>query len=77
MTTRNIKKRSGGKSKGKKPSEYIGDFIWQFGTVQIYINEIFLTLFDLERVALRSCLSRRRTQQLLEFLVNELAKKQM
>ncbi len=51
MTTRNIKQNSKRKSKGKKPWEYVGEFIWHFGTIESYINEIFLSLFDLERVS--------------------------
>jgi hypothetical protein len=50
MMARNIKKKSRRKSKGKKPWEYIGEFVWNFGTIESYINEIFLQLFDLERV---------------------------
>ena len=51
MTTRNIKRKSGRRSKGKKPWEYIGGLVWNFGTIENYINEIFLLLFDLERVS--------------------------
>jgi hypothetical protein len=35
----------------KKPTEYIGEFVWNFGVIESYINEIFVELFDLERVA--------------------------
>jgi hypothetical protein len=57
MTTRKKSRKSKGrkskgkKPKGKKPWEYIGEFVWNFGTMENYINEIFLTLFDLERVS--------------------------
>ena len=34
----------------KKPWDYIGEFIWLFGTIESYINFIFLKLFDLEDV---------------------------
>ena len=46
MAKRSNKERS----KEKKPWEYVGEFIWNFGTIESYINEIFLRLFDLERV---------------------------
>lgn len=51
MTTPNNEKKGRKKPNGKNPWEYIGAFIWHFGTIENYINEIFLALFDLERVS--------------------------
>ena len=38
-------------SKSKKPWEYIGKFIWSFGSIESLINDIFLALFELQRVS--------------------------
>lgn len=37
-------------SRKKNDYEYIGQFVWNFGTIESYINEIFLELFDLDRL---------------------------
>jgi hypothetical protein len=63
-TNRTGKKRS----KSKNDYEYIGKFVWLFGTIENYVNEIFLELFDLERVAFMfiGLIDTRKTLKLIE-----------
>jgi hypothetical protein len=35
----------------KKCWTYIGRFLWHFGIIESWVNEIFLGLYDLEQVA--------------------------
>lgn len=51
MASSQVRGGTGANKELQKAWKYIGRFLWHYGIIEASINEIFIELFDLERVA--------------------------